>query len=110
MTFPTPIRGLKSPRPMDESNLSTHLDSACFFLGIWGTLAKVGGRWQASDSLSGGGGAQSLLFAPELIVLLFGVVQAAGIFDGHLVTFLRLVDAIARLKNLASDSHGDRRG
>lgn len=58
----------------------------------------------------GWGGPQSLQFAPELIVLLFGVVQAAGIFDGHLVTFLRLVDAIAWLKDLASDSHGDLRG
>ena len=42
-----------------------------------------------------------------LIVFLFGVVKASGVLDGHLVAFLRIVDIIARLKDLARNSHGD---
>lgn len=112
MTFPTPIGVLKSPRPMDESNLSTHIDSASVLV-IHRRVDVFGQRWRsgaASELLDWGEVCKSLLCAPALVVLLLGIVKTAGVFDGHLVTLPRPVHTVARFDDLASNPHPARCG
>ncbi len=99
MTFPTPIGVLKSPRPMEESNLTIDMVLASSSLIMQRCLAEV--------YASGWRGFWSSLGTPVLMVRLFWIVKRSGVFDGYFVTFLWLVDAVALFEDLASDPHGD---
>lgn len=70
-------------------------------------MADAGEKKAGFPGLLLGKGSGSSLFALEVIVLFLGVVEGAGVLNGHLVTFLRLVDTIARLDDLARNSHRD---
>lgn len=89
MTLPTPISVLKSPRPLEESNLVA---------GLALQFHNHDKQWLGEDRL----------LAPKVCLCSFGlIVEIACIFDGDLVPDLGLVGAIALSDDFPCDSHYD---
>jgi len=91
MTLPTPISVLKSPRPLDESNLDVE---------EWRVSGT--GRVENENVLARG---RNALFASEVVVAFAWVVEVARVLNGHLVTVLGPVGAIASGEDLSCNTH-----
>lgn len=86
MTLPTPMAVLKSPRPLEESNLSSD---------------EPVGKAKHNTTLN-------VLLATEILCFpLRLVIEVSSVLDRYLVSFLGEIRAIALLQYLSSDAHDE---
>lgn len=109
---------LKSPRPMEESNLQ-RVQRADLVSILLPAMCRGRQRPDSSRKRDGTGQAERCLgrvkdeeengersLGPAMfVVLLVGVVETSGVLDGHFVTLLGEVDPVTLPEDLASDSH-----